>query len=283
MSFDQFMQYLLSKGIDTVGPAAEALRQQEGIQVTGMPDIPGVQSAPEELPALPGQQSVYAQPAGGLPGQPAAPQPMAIQPQAGPAATTSPLEDFWGEWRNAYTESQQIEKDASGLRRQQFEDAVRSLQDQRAGPSRQERLLALSSALLSPTSTPGFKGALGNVAPVLAQMATLKRQSEQGRQKQLSELRQQYLGSGIEDRRAGVKGRMDLLEMAQKMNKPQDMGTWSEGLKRFIPKDRAVVVETGVLQGKRTEKLSDGSIRVYEGNGTSKTYDAGGQLIAGGK
>lgn len=134
---------------------------------------------------------------------------------------TSPLEDFWGQWRNAYTESQQIEKDASGLRRKQFEDASRMLQEQREGPSRQERLLSLSAALLSPTSMPGFKGALGNVAPVLAQMATLKQQSQKGWQKQLFDLQRQYLGNGIEDRRAGVKSRMDLLEMAQKMNKPE--------------------------------------------------------------
>lgn len=221
MSFDQFLQHLLRNGIDTVGPEAEALRAREGIQVDGMPDIPQMRG---ELPPLPGQQPVYGQPAaqplGGVPQ--GAPQ-MGGLPGAAPQTALGPIDDFWGQWRKAYTESEQIEREASAARKQQFEQAAQSLQAQRAGLSRQEKLFALSSALLSPTALPGFKGVMGNVAPALMEMATIQRKAAQDRQSQLAALQQQYTGQQFDDRRAGVKSRMDLLKMAADMSKPEKM------------------------------------------------------------
>ena len=221
MSFDQFLQHLLRNGIDTVGPEAEALRAREGIQVDGMPDIPQMRG---ELPPLPGQQPVYPQqavpqsaptvggpPQGGLPGAPA--------PTGGLDLRIDPME----QWRRAYTETEQLDREESAARKRQFEQGVQSLQAQRSGLSRQEKLFALSSALLSPTSLPGFKGVMGNIAPTLMQMATVQRKAGQDRERQLAELQQQYAGDQFAGRRSGIKSRMDLLKMAADMNKPEKL------------------------------------------------------------
>lgn len=224
MTFDQFLQHLLRNGIDTVGPEAEALRQREGISVEGMPDIPQMRG---ELPPLQGQQPIYPQqgalpsapqqaPMGGLPGRQA---PMPQGPLSGIP------DDFWGEWRRAYTESQQIEQQASDMRRRQFEQQAQALREGNAGPSRQERLFALSAALLSPTYTPGIKGVLGNVAPTLMELAGMKRKAEQSRAEQLAQLQQQYAIGEIDDRRSAIKGRLDLLKMAQEAAKPEKRRT----------------------------------------------------------
>lgn len=221
MSFDQFLQHLLRNGIDTVGPEAEALRARDGIQVDGMPDIPQMRG---ELPPLPGQQPGYPPQAvpqsapvvnspqqGALPGAPA--------PTGGLDLRIDPME----QWRRAYTETEQLEREESAARQRQFEQGVQSLQAQRSGLSRQEKLFALSSALLSPTSLPGFKGVMGNIAPTLMQMATVQRRAGQDREAELAKLQQQYSNDQFAGRRGGIKSRMDLLKMASDMSKPEKL------------------------------------------------------------
>lgn len=233
MSFDQFLQYLQQRGAgDLSPPAIEALRAREGIQVAGLPDLSpnGAANYPQqttgELPPLPGQQPVYPQPApaGALPG---APQP-APQPQMGglpgAPAPTGGLDlriDPMEQWRRAYTETEQLEREESAARKRQFEQGVQSLQAQRSGLSRQEKLFALSSALLSPTALPGFKGVMGNIAPTLMQMATVQRRAGQDREAELAKLQQQYSNDQFAGRRGGIKSRMDLLKMASDMSKPE--------------------------------------------------------------
>lgn len=170
----------------------------------------------------------------------------------------------------------------SEARRQAYEQARAQLEGSRFGaPSQSEMLLRLSQALLSPTKMSGFKGTLANVAPVLADAATERRQADEARAASLMKLQQQYRAEGASTASQAAQQRLAALKGLAPLFKQQtpSMGQWSETLMRYIPKDRPVVVKSGVLNGKRVESLSDGNMRVYNSDGTSSLYDAGGNLI----
>lgn len=79
------------------------------------------------------------------------------------------------------------------LRKQAFEQAQRAIEANRFGaPSRSEQLAQLAKAMLSPTKIGGFKGLMGNIAPVIADQATSRREADEKRAAALLQLRQQY-------------------------------------------------------------------------------------------
>lgn len=164
--------------------------------------------------------------------------------------------------------------------KQLFEQARAKLMQRYAGPTRSDQLLAISSAMLAPRKVPGFKGFLGSMVNTSLGISQAQQQAERQREEQLMALQQQYQTGAAARAAAQQKGTLELLRTYGSLNKPRDMGTWSENLQRFVPKDRAVVVAVGQLpDGRRTEKLSDGSIKAYNPDGTATLYDAGGNII----
>lgn len=164
--------------------------------------------------------------------------------------------------------------------KQLFEQARAKLAERYAGPARSDQLLAISSAMLSPRKVPGFKGFLGRMVDTSLNISQAQRQAEQQREDQLLALQQQYQTGAASRQAAQQNALLGLLKTYGALNKPRDLGTWSENLGRFVPKDRPTVIAVGTTKdGLRSEKLSDGSIKIYNADGTTALYDAGGKLI----
>lgn len=116
------------------------------------------------------------------------------------------------------------------------------------------------------------------------QIDELKKQAE--RQAQLNSVRQQYISELSQTnpqlaRAVQLMSADDFAKLIVEQNKPQGLGQWSETLGRFIPKDVPVPTRSGRVNGKRVDQYSDGSTRVYEADGSFKTYDVQGKLVNG--
>lgn len=116
------------------------------------------------------------------------------------------------------------------------------------------------------------------------QIDELKKQAE--RQAQLNSVRQQYISELSQTnpqlaRAVQLMSAEDFAKLIVEQNKPQGLGQWSETLGRFIPKDVPVPTRSGRVNGKRVDQYSDGSTRVYEADGSFKTYDVQGKLVNG--
>lgn len=190
---------------------------------------------------------------------------------------------FLGIYRQNMAAMQRAARTEADLRRQMYEQARARIQQDRFGvPSRSETLMQISQALLQPSKTHGFGSMLGKVMPILAQSMAAPRQAEEQRAAQLAQLQQQYLTQQAAGARAAAAEQLGATGKLAPLFRPQaapSMGTWSENLGRYIPKDRPVVIKTGVLNGQRVESLSDGTMRMYGADGSVKLFDAGGNLI----
>ena len=174
-------------------------------------------------------------------------------------------------------------RDQREYRRRMFEQGRAELEKLRLGPSRSEQLFALAAAFSQPQQYKGFGGMMANVMPVLAQMTGQTRRADEERASALRKLEQDYMSDeqGLSrDERASRRQYLTSMLAATKPEKPQLV--WSERFGRFIPKDELTVIQGGSLNGKRTEKLSDGTVRIYEADGTFNLYDAGGRLVGSG-
>lgn len=168
-------------------------------------------------------------------------------------------------------------------RRRMFEQGRAELERRRLGPSTSEQLFALAAAFSQPQQYKGFGGMMANVMPVLARMSGQTREADQERTMALRKLEQDYMGdeqSLSRGERGSRRQYLTAMLAATKPEKPQLV--WSERFGRFIPKDELTVIQGGSLNGKRTEKLSDGTVRIYEADGTFNLYDAGGRLVGSG-
>lgn len=166
-----------------------------------------------------------------------------------------------------------------------FEKGEKEILARRYGaPTTSEQLFALGAALLAPRRYKGFAGTLDKITPVLGQMDKLQSSAEAQRNEARDRLRREYL-TGIADAdvaaaQARVEARGRLLSPLASATKPQGMGSWSETLQRYVPKDRAVVVASGRLpDGRSVDRMSDGSMRALNNDGSYSYYDAGGNPI----
>jgi len=118
------------------------------------------------------------------------------------------------------------QRDAAAQRAAQFKSAQDSIRQQRFGaPTTSEQLYALSSALLSPRSQPGFAGTMSNLMPALMQTSQMRRGAEEQREAALQQLQQQYAtaeekarAEGLETQRRGLE---PLLRTYGPLAKPQ--------------------------------------------------------------
>lgn len=247
--------------VTALGPAkAEAWRQQQGVEVgdEDTPAAPLSDGGTDEVDAVGGALSA---------------------PDSAPDERATILKQL--------QELQQRDMKGFGdereYRRKLFEEGRAALEKERMGPSRTEQLFALAAAFSQPQRYKGFGGMMANVMPVMAEMTSATRQADRTRSEALRRLEREYM-SDEQSLSRGERGsrRQYLTAMlaATKPEKPQLV--WSERFGRFIPKDELTVIQGGSLNGKRTEKLSDGTVRIYEADGTFNLYDAGGRLVGSG-
>ena len=154
-------------------------------------------------------------------------------------------------------------------RNQQMQEQGVNAAFERSRPSESEKWLSIAAALASPTQTGSLGETMGNVFQSLAGYKRGVRQAESTRQSELMRLRQAYDLAGIN---ATVRG--------MKPQTAASMGTWSENLKRYVPKDRPTVISRGVSdKGVPLARYSDGTIRMRQPDGSEVVYDAGGEPI----
>lgn len=107
----------------------------------------------------------------------------------GASLAVGPKSDEYSNWE---TRNAAYLKQAQEMRLKQFEDAKAYIERYYRGPTFSEELFAISQALLSPTSMPGIKGSLANLAPVFGEISKAQRTAEQQRAEALMKLQQQY-------------------------------------------------------------------------------------------
>jgi flagellar motility protein MotE (MotC chaperone) len=122
------------------------------------------------------------------------------------------------------------QRDAATQRAAQFKSAQDSIRQRRYGaPTTSEQLYALSSALLSPRSQPGFVGTMSNLMPALMQTSQMRRGAEEQREAALQQLQQQYATAEEKARAEGLetqrKGLEPLISMYGTLAKPKPLQT----------------------------------------------------------
>jgi hypothetical protein len=120
---------------------------------------------------------------------------------------------------------------------------------------------------------------MGNIMPVLAAQQKAKREGEISRREALEQLEANRLTNKLGLARQDTQTKIALAKLAKQGTGP---GQWSEKYGRYIPKDRAVPIKTGVLGGRRIVTYTDGNSRLYGVGGNPKAYeilDAAGNVI----
>lgn len=168
-------------------------------------------------------------------------------------------------------------------REEQFKAAQEALAKQRFGPTLSERLFALSAAIGKPRyqHERGFGAMMGDLAPALSGLVGGNRDAEQKRAEALRQLRDTYTNEGLNDQQEAVDARVKMFPtMASLAKRPAPSpGTWDTTRGMYVPKDRPVPVDSGVIGGQRVVKYSDGTQHLQNADGTVTVYDAAGQKI----
>lgn len=140
----------------------------------------------------------------------------------GASLAVGPKSDEYANWE---TRNAAFIKQAQKVRRKQFQDAKAYIEQNYRGPSLSEQLFAISQALLSPTSMPGFKGSLANLAPVFSDISKAQRTSAQDRAAALAKLQQQYQTGEIEAQGDVLKNELALMRARAAAGRPRTVGT----------------------------------------------------------
>lgn len=155
-----------------------------------------------------------------------------------------------------------------------YDAAAAKLQAAYRGPSTQDILLALGAGMLQPTRSGGFGEAVGNS---LSAMLPVLQERNKFRNTVAEKI------AGLDMQKARDLGDLEEKYLAARLKAPpRPRVAWSDNLGRTIPLDEVVVIEAGTLNGRPTEKMSDGSIRVYSGPNSFTVYDAGGRAVGQG-
>lgn len=170
--------------------------------------------------------------------------------------------------------------------KQQYEEARRRLMEKNYGPSKAEQLFAISQAFFAPKRMRGFAGAMDKMTGVFGKLATANREAKVGREEALAKLRDTYSLGAAERGVNRAKTAADLVKAGSSLLKANDPGVWSEQLQQFVPKNRPVITTSGMLNGRRIVRYSDGTSRLYNdasGTGPYEVLDRSGAVIGGGE
>lgn len=131
-----------------------------------------------------------------------------------------------------------LPEERAALRKQQFEESQRRIDEMYGGPSQGNTLLALSQAFLAPRRYKGFAGTMYNVTQALNQIGQQRQGAEQKRAEALARLQESYQTGQFDDRETALNARLKLLQMqreadaaAAKAREPKleydsERGTW---------------------------------------------------------
>lgn len=194
---------------------------------------------------------------------------------------TDPL----GVIQSAYDRQFAAQKNYEQTAREQYEAAREKIAARNYGMRQSEKLFALSQALLSPKKVPGFAGAMGKLSGAFGGIAAADREARMARDAELAKLEASYRTGVAERGMASAKTAADLIKAGAPYARPRDPGVWDSARGRFVPKDRPVAVQSGVLQGRKIVSYSDGTSRLYGAGGNPKAYevlDAAGDVIGEG-
>ncbi len=191
-----------------------------------------------------------------------------------PQPGTSPLDTL----RSIDEDYKKLAERRALLRKQNLDLATQRLQAQRKGLSSEE-LFALSAAFFQPTRYKGFGGMMSNVMPVLSEIGQLREQRRAKNADELARLSSEYLAGGIEDEEKTLGNRLEVGKAIATQERPRRQ--WSETLQRFVDPTQVEVVGTGVKDGRRVLKYSDGTMAYENEDGTLRRYDAAGNPMQG--
>ena len=207
---------------------------------------------------------------------------MVAAPGAAPSAGLAAYLQQGSELQSAFEAAQR----RLAERRQQERAAREAAIQQRyatSNPTRADTLMALSRGLLAPRDYRGFGATMTNVMDALGGVEEKQKAAEQQRAEALAALQREYTTADAQDEQATLANKLALYKaqgpLAAKAMATPGMGVWSEALQRYVPRDRPTPVGTGVLNGQRIVKYSDGTIRMPNPNGTYTVYDASGAKV----
>lgn len=194
--------------------------------------------------------------------------------------------DPMGLLQSVYSKQVQAEQAREATAKRMYDEAAKRIAERNAGMTKSEQLLAISQALLAPRKYRGFAGTLGKLTGAFGTIAQADRKARLAREDELAKLRDTYM-MGMADRGvAGAKTAADLVKTAGTLMKANDPGVWSEQLQQFVPKNRPVITASGMLNGRRIVRYSDGTSRLYKdasGTGAYEVLDRSGTVIGGGE
>lgn len=167
--------------------------------------------------------------------------------------------------------------------RSMYEQSAEVLRQRRYGPTKAEQLFAVSAALAQPTRYKGFAATMGNLTPVLAQLAEAKRTGNFERAKALSDLAQQNLTAAQSLELSRGKRDLGLAGLEAKYALAGQTGkTWDSARGRWMNKNTVEAVDVGTdASGAKVVKYTDGTYSRTDTNGTVTRYDAEGNPING--
>lgn len=164
----------------------------------------------------------------------------------------------------------------SALRKQQFEQGEKRINQLYAGPSDAERLWALSQAFLAPRKYRGFAGTLQNVTQALGGMSAKRREAEMKRGEALARLQESYQTGKFGDESDALELQYKIAKERNDARKP-GRGTWSESEGKFVSQDTpSPTKRTAVVGGFTLRQYTDGTLRMTNADGSQSVYNIDG-------
>lgn len=206
VSKEEFVAYLRAHGPTETAKWEDEIRAAGGYVEPLLPPDGG------ELPAVDGSEegaSDGALPAVGAPAEDEDVGGLSVTPNS-----------YMQQGRDLQRDFEVAQRQLAKRREAQYMAQQRMAEQQFAGPSRTEQLLALSNAFFQPPQYRGFAGTMANVLPALQQITQARRTAEQQRAEALMRLQQQYQTSQAEDRAATLANRLAIYKAQAPLVKP---------------------------------------------------------------
>lgn len=265
VSKEEFVTYLRAHGPTETAKWEDEIRAAGGYVEPLLPPDGG------ELPAVDGPEEGASD--GALPAVGA---PVEDEDVGGLSVTPT---SYMQQGRDLQRDFEVAQRQLAKRREAQYMAQQRMAEQQFAGPSRTEQLLALSNAFFQPPQYRGFAGTMANVLPALQQITQARRTAEQQRAEALMRLQQQYQTSQAEDRAATLANRLAIYKAQAPLVKPRS-GTWSDNLSQFVSPDRPVATPNKVQVGSYTlTQYTDGSLRLKNPDGSFSVYSEDGEKL----
>lgn len=109
--------------------------------------------------------------------------------------------------------SEDVAAQREALRKQQYAEGQKLIEQAYGGPSAAAKLMSLSQALLSPTPYRGFAGTLHNVTNAMADTQTAVDEASRKRAAALLQLQQSYASSGLDGQEGDLDRQLKLLQL----------------------------------------------------------------------